>query len=521
MHKKFTHRPILIVPLLIITIALTGCYAKKKYAKQPSVSDQKLRTFTETIRKIDGRAEAHYRMALFFQKDSRYKLAIAELQKALESNPYMAKAYNAMGVSFDKLGEYDQAIRSYFAALKLDPKLDYAHNNLGYSQLLKGDFPKAIKAFRHAIRLNSENKRYHNNLALAYVMDEQYDLAAEQFKIVDQEMDANRKVADLVNKIGQKTPPRLTRKPSGRKKTRIAAGPHVIKKKLNPTGEKFSAEVAMPSANEPAVVMIGAGERNNVAQITVTPAARANPGESSSITVVSGTRSVETPRQAVFTSPPVTRPINRTANSDAALAYSMPPLQVSAVLTAEDSPPRPVTVTQPSPAIHVIGDGIEAEDKKTRAPKIVEGKQVFRAPLSLKQPYFKKRRVEVAAAKSTATPVRATARPKRPTGAFEIELEIANGNGVTGMARKVGRYLQIRGFKVTKISNARSFDHVSSKVLYSSDGKKSLDRLLGELNIIKEASNLIELERLGNRIRVVVGKDMLALRDQLDQKHAN
>ena len=124
--------------------------------------------------------------------------------------------------------------------------------------------------------------------------------------------------------------------------------------------------------------------------------------------------------------------------------------------------------------------------------------------------------IKVAAAEPQKKPAAAApAQTKLPVETYEVELEIANGNGVDGMARKVGRYLEIRGFKVAKISNAHSFDHVSSKVLYSSDGKRDLNRLLNELNVIKEVSNLIELKRFGNRIRIVVGKDMVALQDRL------
>jgi Flp pilus assembly protein TadD len=153
------------------------------------------------VKVIDGQAQSHYKMALHFQKRKKHKLAIKELKRAVQLNPFFAKAFNAMGVSYDNLRRYSQAVGCYQRALKLDPKLDYVHNNLGYSYLLKNEldaaivaFEKAIElndnkdaaivAFEKAIELNDNNKRYRNNLGLAYVMKDQYDKAYEQFKMI-------------------------------------------------------------------------------------------------------------------------------------------------------------------------------------------------------------------------------------------------------------------------------------------------------------------------------------------------
>ena len=204
-----------------------------------SPSSASLEKFTASVRKVDGQAESHYKMALYFQKNRRNKLALEELKRAVESNPGMAKAHNAMGVSYDNLRQYDDAIRCYHAALKIDPELDYAHNNLGYSQLLRGNNEKAIKAFKHAIRLNGENKRYRNNLALAYVMDEQYDLAAEQFKIIDDESDSEQKLARLMYDLGKAKARQYLKKLSG-ERTRIIPVPW--SRKTNPQNPTLSGK---------------------------------------------------------------------------------------------------------------------------------------------------------------------------------------------------------------------------------------------------------------------------------------
>ena len=158
--------------------------------KPNPLSEEELRKFAGSIRKVDGEAEAHYRLALHFQEKYRHKLAIDELKQVLQRNPAHFKAYNALGVSFDNLGDHDAAIDSYKLALQIDPKLDYVYNNLGYAYLLKGDPQNAADAFQRAIALNEKEKRYRNNLGLVYVKQDKFELAFEQFRALDTDANA-------------------------------------------------------------------------------------------------------------------------------------------------------------------------------------------------------------------------------------------------------------------------------------------------------------------------------------------
>ena len=143
------------VAITALMITLTSCcYLKNdnepafQYYDQgknsSSLTDKDLGKFASSVRKVDGQAESHYKMALHFQRNRRHKLAIEEFKNALQQNPSMAKAYNAMGVSYDKLRKNSQAIHCYQLALKIDSNLDYVHNNLGYSYLHIGNLDAAI-----------------------------------------------------------------------------------------------------------------------------------------------------------------------------------------------------------------------------------------------------------------------------------------------------------------------------------------------------------------------------------------
>ena len=109
------------VAITVLMITLTSsCYLKndneptfqyydhEKNSSSPTDND--LRKFASSVRKVDGQAESHYKMALHFQRNRRHKLAIEELKNALQQDSSMAKAYSAMGVSYDKLRQNNQAI---------------------------------------------------------------------------------------------------------------------------------------------------------------------------------------------------------------------------------------------------------------------------------------------------------------------------------------------------------------------------------------------------------------------------
>jgi tetratricopeptide (TPR) repeat protein len=93
--------------------------------------------------------------------------------------------------------------------------------------------------------------------------------------------------------------------------------------------------------------------------------------------------------------------------------------------------------------------------------------------------------------------------------AVEVEIEISNGNGVNGMANRLGNYLRQKGFKVTRSKNANCFNHETTKIFYYSSQVQDVSRLLQEIPGHCDKKNLIELEHLGNHIKILIGKDMI------------
>jgi hypothetical protein len=95
---------------------------------------------------------------------------------------------------------------------------------------------------------------------------------------------------------------------------------------------------------------------------------------------------------------------------------------------------------------------------------------------------------------------------------------VANGNGISGEARRFATYLESKGFKISKITNARSFDHLTTKVLFSGENFDIAYQLFSDLSYEIDEKNLIEMNIMGDHIRVIIGKDMALVDTHNDLK---
>ena len=262
-QKKST--PIVFICSIMAGIfILTGCYLKQKptghfTAGHDAMGPKKILRndwdkFFSDVKKVDGRAKAHYDMAVYFQKRNKHNLALQDFQKAIQSDPTDAKTYNAMGISYDKTGDYDQAIKCYEMSIRLDPEMASAYNNLGYSKMLKGDAEGAIEAYRQAIELDATNPRYRNNLCMVYAKSGKIDQAREQFEVNDEPLAADRELDEL---LGESAYSESRKKPSMIPDILNEETTHPIKnKEINLTAEDEETEEPQPEPEETKVVEI-------------------------------------------------------------------------------------------------------------------------------------------------------------------------------------------------------------------------------------------------------------------------
>jgi Flp pilus assembly protein TadD len=91
----------------------------------------------------------------------------------------------------------------------------------------------------------------------------------------------------------------------------------------------------------------------------------------------------------------------------------------------------------------------------------------------------------------------------------EVEITVSNGNGIDGMASRLGSYLSEKSFRVTRLKNAKCFNHEKTKIFYYNGYLQDVQRLLQEIPWHQDLNQLIELKQMGNQIKILIGKDVI------------
>ncbi|HJX31412.1 MAG TPA: LytR C-terminal domain-containing protein, partial [Thermodesulfobacteriota bacterium] len=97
-----------------------------------------------------------------------------------------------------------------------------------------------------------------------------------------------------------------------------------------------------------------------------------------------------------------------------------------------------------------------------------------------------------------------------------VGIEISNGNGVNGMARMIGTYLNQEGIKVVRLTNASNFNHRETTIYYEKGYHESANYLAG---CFPTCNNLKEREKLDRpqvKVKILIGKDLIE-RDKLQK----
>jgi hypothetical protein len=77
------------------------------------------------------------------------------------------------------------------------------------------------------------------------------------------------------------------------------------------------------------------------------------------------------------------------------------------------------------------------------------------------------------------------------------------------MAARLQNFLKEKGFKVVKITNANTFEHITTKIFYYNGHRKDVDRLIQEIAFCPDERSVIELKNFGHRIKIIIGKDIM------------
>ena len=117
-----------------------------------------------------------------YQANDQYQEAIRAHQQAITINPNYFQAWVNLGIAHRLAGDLNKAEESYNQALVIEPNYAELHASLGALYIFRKEPEKAIQALDKAISLNNQLAVAHANLAVAYAMLGRFTLAEQELR---------------------------------------------------------------------------------------------------------------------------------------------------------------------------------------------------------------------------------------------------------------------------------------------------------------------------------------------------
>jgi hypothetical protein len=390
------------------------------------LSPSQLQNFRSSLKPINGEIKAKYDLARHFQKLNRHLNAIEELNEVVKMEPSFPEAYNALGVSYDSLGKFAMAEECYKMALRLNPDLSYVVNNLGYSYMMQGKFDDAVHFLEMAVSMEENNLKYRNNLLMAS------QRAGKTGQKPDQDIASDRIVPEETEE-----------------------------KIIEP--EPFM--IAPLESTSFAVAVDNEKTRNDPKEVNIF---KTNVAENQDYNELAASESLK---------PETLKP--ETINSD---------------------------TFQPSKIINKHDTGISLP-----APVELQNSQKEDVLIMIAERSDENRSLEVTDVKDK--------RQTLKVSPAAVEIELVNGNGITGFAKKTGNYLREKGYRIRSLKNAEHFNHNETRIYFPENFNESAHLLAEQLPGGKVFSDISMIPHNYNYIRVLLGKDLVFTRHGVGQEY--
>jgi hypothetical protein len=77
------------------------------------------------------------------------------------------------------------------------------------------------------------------------------------------------------------------------------------------------------------------------------------------------------------------------------------------------------------------------------------------------------------------------------------------------MAKKVGDYLNEKGLKVTRLTNANNFNHSGTRIFYQKEYDGAAEHVAKQLPVFRSKEETEKFDRPNIKIKIIIGKDLI------------
>ena len=355
-----------------------------------------------------------------------------------------AASHYALGCHLQERKKHRPAIEEFKAAVELKPGNVQAYNAMGISYDALGEYQSAVESYTMALWIDPKQDDVLNNLGYSYLMQGKLDLAVEHFQ---KALELNGTNARYRNNLG------LALAKGGRYDDALAA--------FKAGGDESKAHYNI------AQLYFQAG-RYRESELHFAQAARLGSSDPQAGTGVKAAAALKE------------------------------------ILSANDTASLAVAAQEPGSA------------QRYKAPQTVSERASLDPPASARSvPVPEMRQVVRRMLEGdAATPLAAASSPlnlkaaEPQERAARIRIEVSNGNGVRGAAKRVGRFLK-EDFALMYISNARHFNFKETTIYYAAGYRRDADRIARRLPGRQKLEEVPEIRAGNAQINILIGRDLV------------
>ncbi len=144
--------------------------------------DRALHSCNRAVTLNDQLASVHVTLGRILYQRGQPRQAEAELQRALELEPFNTDAYGWLGWVYNEEGNAEKAEQAYQQAIALKPDYWLNYDHLGNFYWEAGRHAEAAAQYEHIIRLTPDNYSGYNNLGIVRLDNGQQEEAEQLFE---------------------------------------------------------------------------------------------------------------------------------------------------------------------------------------------------------------------------------------------------------------------------------------------------------------------------------------------------
>ncbi|MBS1187234.1 MAG: hypothetical protein H6R04_1252 [Burkholderiaceae bacterium] len=509
-------KPFRLLPVVCSVPVLFGCSSMADKSPPPDMATRI--EPMQRVRHSASYANDYYQLGRYYQGQDRLDKAAEAYIKALEIHSDYVDAQNALGTVYSKQGKYDEAVAVFNSILKTKPQVAKVYNNLGYTYFLQGKHGEAIVAFEKALKLEPGNQRTHNNIGAAYRKSGNEDSALIAFaraaELSSPQLAAKKTAApaSAVASIDASVTASATSAPSSASKPEPAAPLAAMATTTNlaaPAAVAAISETKTPvtpaSSDTPRVVNL---QPEIVRSVTLQPhgiTAVAAVAETKNVTTADR---VPAPVQVATVEAP--RIVNLHAQADINVTLHPYGTTTINVATPHMLALSPAQFFESTPLAKLIPESTLLGDSLMVLASSIT--TADRNDPDNQQPASSAATIPAAPVPESGTGKQADKpepmlKPDERQTESGYQLEIANGNGITGMARRTRAMLAEQGLPHARLTNSKPYRQKQTVIHYRAgyhDQALALSQKLARKAVLRQDENL----RRGTDIKLILGKDM-------------